>query len=88
MNDRQILTDILMDSLPEDSPWKGKIIKLTDHLIAHGVTVRKHGRWDKNWSGDNIVYCNQCYMPQDVPTPYCPGCGAYMKGDADAEKEN
>ena len=38
----------------------------------------KHGRWDKNWSGDNIVYCDQCYMPQDMPTPYCPSCGAIM----------
>lgn len=37
-----------------------------------------HGRWDKNWSGDNIVYCNQCYMPQDMPTPYCASCGALM----------
>ena len=43
-----------------------------------------HGRWDKNWSGDNIVYCNQCYMPQDVPTPYCAGCGAKMDGDGNA----
>ena len=40
-----------------------------------------HGRWDKNWSGDNIVYCDQCYMPQDVPTPYCASCGAKMDGD-------
>ena len=39
-----------------------------------------HGRWDKNWSGDNIVYCNQCYMPQDAPTPYCASCGAKMDG--------
>ena len=41
-----------------------------------------HGRWDKNWSGDNIVYCDQCYMPQDVPTHYCPSCGAKMDGGA------
>ncbi len=40
-----------------------------------------HGRWDKNWSGDNIVYCNQCYMAQDMPTPYCHSCGAKMDGD-------
>ena len=37
-----------------------------------------HGRWEKNWSGDNIVYCDQCYMPQDMPTPYCHSCGAKM----------
>lgn len=45
-----------------------------------------HGRWDKNWSGDNIVYCDRCYMPQDVPTPYCHSCGAKMDGDENAER--
>ena len=40
-----------------------------------------HGRWAKNWDGDNIVYCSQCYMPQDIPTPYCHSCGAKMDGE-------
>ena len=40
-----------------------------------------HGRWDKNAEGDNIVYCDQCLMPQDMPTPYCPNCGARMDGE-------
>lgn len=54
---------------------------VADHLISHGVTVRERGRWDKNWSGDNIVYCDRCYMPQDMPTPYCHSCGADMRGE-------
>lgn len=60
-------------------------IELADHLISHGVTVRERGRWDKNWSGDNIVYCDRCYMPQDMPTPYCPSCGADMRGEEDGK---
>ena len=42
-----------------------------------------HGRWGKNAEDDNIVYCDQCYMPQDMPTPYCHYCGAKMDGGAD-----
>ena len=39
---------------------------------------KKIGKWDKNHPDDNIVYCDQCYMPQDMPTPYCHSCGAEM----------
>ena len=40
---------------------------------------KKIGKWDKNHPDDNIVYCDQCYMPQDMPTPYCHSCGAEMR---------
>ena len=40
-----------------------------------------HGMWDMNAEGDIIVYCNQCMIPQDMPTPYCPNCGADMRGE-------
>ena len=46
----------------------------------------RHGRWEYN-SGDNIPYCNQCAMPQDVPTNYCHECGAKMDGGADDAKD-
>ena len=39
---------------------------------------KKIGKWDKNHLNDNIVYCDQCYMPQDMPTPFCHSCGAEM----------
>ena len=39
---------------------------------------KKNGKWDKNHPNDNIVYCDQCYMPQDMPTPFCHSCGAEM----------
>ena len=34
----QKLIDLLMDTLPDDSPWAGNIKGLVDHLIANGVT--------------------------------------------------
>ena len=39
---------------------------------------KKIGKWVKNHQDDNIVYCDQCYMPQDMPTPFCHSCGAKM----------
>ena len=39
---------------------------------------KKIGKWVKNHQNDNTVYCDQCYMPQDMPTLFCPNCGAKM----------
>ena len=39
---------------------------------------KKIGKWVKNHQNDNIVYCDQCYMPQDMPTLFCHSCGAEM----------
>ena len=57
--------------------------RLLDAPVIEAKPV-KHGRWDKNHPEDNIVYCDQCYIPQDMPTPYCHNCGAKMDG-RDAE---
>ena len=38
---REKLIDLLMDTLPEHSPWEGNIKSLVDHLIANGVTIQK-----------------------------------------------
>lgn len=39
MTDHMKLTDILMDELPEEHPWKGNIKGLVERLIANGVTL-------------------------------------------------
>lgn len=39
----------------------------------------KHGRWENNGPNDDVVYCNQCMMPQDMPTTYCHHCFAEME---------
>ena len=41
MNDHMKLTEILMDELPEEHPWKGNIRGLVERLIANGVTFAK-----------------------------------------------
>ena len=70
-------------SCTKDDPICATIQDLKDFPTVDAVEV-VHWRWDKNWSGDNIVYCNQCYMPQYMPTPYCASCGAKMDGDGNA----
>ena len=55
-------------------------IKIREAPTIDAVPV-VHGRWEYN-TGDNIPYCNQCCMPQDVPTNYCHNCGAKMDGGA------
>jgi hypothetical protein len=41
MTDFMQLCDILMDEIPEDSPWCGRIGELVEKLIANGVTIQK-----------------------------------------------
>ncbi|MBQ5640466.1 MAG: hypothetical protein IIV05_01530 [Ruminococcus sp.] len=51
-------------------------------MPAAAVAPVVHGEWDKNADDDNIVYCDQCLMPQDMPTNYCSCCGARMDGES------
>ena len=41
MTDYMELTDILMDELPEEHPWKGNVKGLVERLLANGVTTQK-----------------------------------------------
>ena len=41
MNVHMKLSEILMDELPEEHPWKGNIKGLVEMLIANGVTFTK-----------------------------------------------
>lgn len=45
----QKLIDLLMDTLPDDSPWAGNIKGLVDHLIANGVTFAKDNDVPSKW---------------------------------------
>ncbi len=40
---------------------------------------RKKGEWELNAPDDFIVYCSECMMPQDLPSNFCPSCGADMR---------
>lgn len=67
---------------------------IADHLIAHGVTVQKHGYWISLTDCANAgVYCSicnkkvykedyaRCNRKNKLRSAYCPNCGARMDGD-------
>lgn len=46
------------------------------------------GEWEKRvfiiFDSEKVGYrCSECNTTWDTPTPYCPNCGAKMKGGAD-----
>ena len=50
--------------------------KIADHLIANGVTVQKHGRWEiVDFAGS--VKCPVCGEVR-AKDNYCSNCGAIM----------
>lgn len=40
-NIKQQLADIIMDTLPDEHPWAGRVCDLVDALIANRVTVQE-----------------------------------------------
>ena len=98
MNGRARLIDILYEGfyISPGNDIKGTAQKAADYLIANGVTVQRHGRWeyhDTVCTGDGLeaVYaCSECHSCIDEEafeqlhsTDYCPSCGAKMDGEAD-----
>ena len=83
MTDREKLLNLLMDEIPNPSPWDGEIRLLLDHLLANGVVVREKGEWiwDKRHSN---YFCSRCGA-YDITIPhFCSDCGADMrKGEND-----
>lgn len=76
--------------------WDEKIRIIADHLIAHGVTVQKHGYWVSLTDCANAgVYCSVCHKKvykedyarcnrkNKLRSAYCPNCGVKMDGGAD-----
>ena len=39
----------------------------------------RRGRWERK---GYHLHCSCCDWNTDLATPYCPGCGAYLGGDA------
>lgn len=96
MNDRERLIELLdyVACNIMEFPDEGFIVALADHLISHGVTVQKHGRWDttentEDWLDVQIFHhvhkeCKYAYTDANCAGHnYCPNCGAIMeKGEA------
>ena len=47
-------------------------------IPATDVVEIKHGEWNRTTSD---YECSKCNYPMDYITPYCPYCGADMRGD-------
>ena len=83
-NEKRLIVDALKkyhDAQFTPGVYEHSIFGKAAMLLEVDAVEVVHGRWAKNWDGDNIVYCSQCYMPQDIPTPYCHSCGAKMDGE-------
>ena len=52
MTDYMKLVDILLDTIPEDSPWQGNIKGLTEKLVANGVTITVRCHECKHWKNE------------------------------------
>ena len=83
MTDREKLIDILTDTFDNQYDQSGFITPhhTADHLLANGVTVQKHGRWEPFHSevvGD-IQFCSACDVGYDRKPDFCPNCGAKME---------
>lgn len=42
-------------------------------------SAERRGRWERK---GYHLHCSCCDWSTDLATPYCPGCGAYLGGDA------
>jgi hypothetical protein len=96
MTDYMKLSEILLDELPEEHPWKGNIKGLVETLIAKGVTIQKRGRWiygEQDEDNNIQANCSVCGAGDRHAVrlmhkiPYCWKCGAKMYGgNEDAER--
>jgi hypothetical protein len=83
MNDREYLIKLLggvefqytqMHSLMTEN--------VADHLLQHGVTVQRHGRWIVHHRmGNNWCECSECNTVGSPQWKRCPVCEAKMDGE-------
>ena len=58
--------------------YKPAIDEVIKTIVADAQEVR-HGRWERR---GYHLHCSCCDWSTDLATPYYPGCGAYLGGDA------
>ena len=77
MTDREKLIELIQSAVDGCATyWAGLI---ADHLIANGVTVRKHGRWI-SYPDCGVTKCSVCdwSIEECIDYDFCPNCGAKM----------
>lgn len=69
---------------------KEDVERVADYLIAHGVTMQKHGRWldgrCTNCAEEALEYVDEEGDWIVYTTDYCPNCGADMREVKDVQK--
>ena len=91
MTDREKLIELLVNSPHLDVLYGEEYGDAADHLLANGVVVQKHGRWEiiVDDYDCEMMQCSCCgseFYDGDNDTVdclhnYCPNCGAKMDGD-------
>lgn len=91
MTDREKLLNLLMDEIPNPSPWDGEIGLLLERLLANGVVVREKGEWEiiRDDADNELMRCPVCreefYDGEndtvDHTPNFCPNCGSDMRGE-------
>ena len=92
MDDDEIILAMLEESFEEQHEMRRMITPshTAKYLIANGVTVQKHGRWERRRIGQMDVWgCSLCLRReknisrfQPTTTNFCPNCGAKMDLEA------
>lgn len=96
MSDREKLIELIQESIgcmyygdvcvnEEIDIGDQEIARIANHLIASGVVVQVHGEWIHDIN--NLYSCSVCMERETMShkrlKPYCPNCGAKMKGAKD-----
>jgi hypothetical protein len=89
------LCDSCRNVYPECPSGKDDVIfgngKGNDNICAcnqyePSVQPRKKGKWIYKPNIYGVAYCSECDFELHInDTPYCPNCGAEMKGEEDAK---
>lgn len=60
-----------------------KIIRVISRTPTANVVERKRGRWEVaiGYDPKRSVMCSECRRMAYEPTPFCPNCGAEMRGE-------
>lgn len=66
-----------------DNFWEQVFADLATNLIASGVTIRERGEWEKKILFPIHYDCSVCGLSVDYKKPFCPHCGADMRGVRD-----
>lgn len=100
MANKERIIKLLKDCIEVDANYNGEFIEtevnyqeVADYLVKNDVVILNHGKWLLVSDDDAYEGCYECsvckgdgyFAELDIPTPYCPHCGAKL---TDTEEDN